>query len=146
MKSRRAILLLIGALVLITAVLAAVHFSTRETVPEGAVLVRQDGKERYVALEKLALTKVTGTIVNGKDEERVIDSDGVALGELAEGTFASVTVTSDDAFAATVNAEEIANAFLIRSDDGSARLVVFGDSNSKRSVRNVVRIEFNGGL
>ena len=142
MKSKRLILIIVCALVLLTAVLAVVHFTTRESVPEGAILVRQDGNDTYITMDKLTLTNVTGTIVNGKGEEREINDQGVNLGELAKGGFQTVTVTSDDEFSAEVGAEEIGNAFLILNEDGSTQLVVFGDNNSKRAVRNVTRIEF----
>ena len=143
MRSKKWILILVGVLVLLTAVFAVVHFSTREAVPQGAVKVCQNGKERCVSLDKLELMRVTGTIVNGKGETRDVDADGLPLSQLAQGAFSGVTVTADDEYAATVSAEEIDNAFLIRNDDGSAQLIVFGDSNSKRAVRNVARIEFN---
>ena len=142
MKSKKLILIIVCALVLVTAVLAIVHFTTRETVPEGAILVRQDGNDSYITMDKLALTTVTGTIVNGKGEGREINDRGVNLGELANGSYQTVTVTSDDEFSAEVGADEIGNAFLILNEDGSTQMVVFGDANSKRAVRNVTRIEF----
>ena len=142
MKSKKLILIIVCALVLVTAVLAVVHFTTRETVPEGAILVRQDGNDSYITMDKLSLTTVTGTIVNGKGEEREINDQGINLGELAKGDYQTVTVTSDDEFSAEVAVEEIGNAFLILNEDGSTQLVVFGDNNSKRAVRNVTRIEF----
>ena len=142
MKKKKWIVLLIGVLVVVTAALAVIHFATRDAVPEGAILVRQDGKDRYVSLDGLTLTRITGTIVNGKGEERSIDAPGIGLRELAEGSFSSVTVTSDDEYFATVEAGEIDNADLILNEDGSVQLIVFGDANFKRAVRNVVRIEF----
>lgn len=142
MKSKKLIVIIVCALVALTAVLAIVHSATRETVPEGAILVRQNGEEAYISMDKLGLTTVTGRIVNGKGETRDINDQGINLGELSKGSFQTVTVTSDDEFSAEVSADEIANAFLILNEDGSAQLVVFGDPNSKRAVRNVTRIEF----
>ena len=36
---------------------------------------------------------------------------------------------------------EADKAYLVCEDDGSMRLVVFGDSNAKRNVRNVVSVD-----
>ena len=142
MKNKKGIIILISILVLAAAALAVIHASTRKKVPEGAISVQQAGKETYVVLKEQTLVKVAGTIVNGKGEEKDIDADGIALSSLADGSFENVTVTADDEFSAVVGADEIENAWLIQSEDGTAQLVVFGDSNSKRAVRNVVRIEF----
>ena len=57
--------------------------------------------------------------------------------------YQKVLVVADDAYSAEVTAEEIAapgQVYLMRQEDG-IRLVVFGDSNSKRNVTNVVRLE-----
>ncbi|MBR1708419.1 MAG: hypothetical protein IJ719_06285 [Clostridia bacterium] len=142
MKEKKWIFLLFGVLILVTAALTVIHLTTREAVPEGAILVRQDSKERYVSLNELSLIRITGTIVNGKGEERRIDAPGIELSDLADAVFSKVTVTSDDEYSATVEAGEIGNANLIMNEDGSVQLIVFGDANSKRAVRNVARIEF----
>lgn len=142
MKSKKMIWIILAVLLVVTAGLAVWHLSSRESVPEGAFLVRQNGKDRYEDPEALFRTQVTGTIVNGKGEERSIDARGIALGELATGAYSTVTVTADDEYSAQVTAAEEENAFLILNDDGSVQLIVFGDTNSKRAVRNVARIEF----
>ena len=142
MKSKKAVYVILTVLLVLVAVLAAAHFATRESVPEGAVLVRQDGRERTIDPEKLFQTQVTGAIVNGKGEERSIDAQGIALEELANGEYTAVKVTSDDEYSAEVSADEVENAFLILNADHSVQLVVFGDANSKRAVRNVVSVEF----
>ena len=52
-------------------------------------------------------------------------------------------MTADDAYNAVVTAEEIAEpdrVYLIQQDEGGLRLIVFGDSNSKRSVSNVASL------
>ena len=55
----------------------------------------------------------------------------------------SVRVVADDEYAAEVSAEELAQdgrVWLLKTD-GGFRLIVFGDQNSKRDVKNVARIE-----
>ncbi len=142
MKKKKTVYIILSVLLIIVAVLSFVHFSTRESVPDGAILVRQDGEDRYIDPNVLFQTQVSGVIVNGKGEERSINSRGAAIEDLANGGFETVTVFADDEYSAQVAADETENAFLILNDDGSVQLVVFGDTNSKRAVRNVVRIEF----
>ena len=143
MKAKRKIWILLCALLVMTAAFALAHHLTRETVAEGAILVREGEEEVSISLEQMEKVHVTGTLVNGKGEERMIDAQGIALGSLAKGSYEKVTVTADDEYSASVEAGEIENAWLIQSDDGSAQLVVFGDTNSKRAVRHVIRIEFH---
>ena len=135
--------ILIAVLVVLTAGLTVIHLTTRETTPEKTILVRQAGRERTAAVSELKAARVSGTIVNGKGETAEIDAEGTALSSLAEGGFRIAKVTADDEYSAEVAAEEEGNAFLIVNEDGSVQLVVFGDSNSKRAVRNVVRVEFD---
>lgn len=141
MKSKKIVIVILTALVVLTAALTTIHFSTRDTVPKGSIMVSQNGDSRYVDLSDYSLTQVTGTTINGKGEERIIDAQGIPLGQLADGSFQTVTVVSDDEYSAQVGAEEMENAYLI-ADNDTARLVVFGDKNSKRDVKNVVKIEF----
>ena len=142
MKNKRVYLIILAVLVVITAVLAVVHVTTRERIPDGAVLIRQKGEERYVTPKAQFQTAVKGTIVNGKGEEKIIDAKGIALKDLAKGEFNRATVIASDEYSAVVNAAEADNAYLILSDDGSVQLVVFGDTNSKRAVRNVAIVSF----
>lgn len=86
------------------------------------------------------MSPVTGTVVNGKGEEKQIDAQGVILSEACGGEFSTATVTASDEYSAVVKSGE--DAYLILSDDGSLRLIVFGDENSKRDVKDVVRIDF----
>ena len=74
--------------------------------------------------------------------------DVLSFADTGSGDFAYVRVVSSDEYAAELFPEELAaggTAFLIRdsSDDGAdtVRLIVFGDPDSKRQVKDVVRIE-----
>lgn len=144
MKKKNALLLIVLALILVTAVVAVLHLTNRDTVPEGAIALIRDGKTSYVEMEKLSLTDVTGQTVNGKGETKDIDAKGVLLSDVTGTDLTVVTVTADDEYAAEVPAEDLDRAYLILTEDGTARLIVFGDSNSKRDVKNVVKIEVAG--
>lgn len=144
MKKIKPIYIVIAALVLLTAVAAAVHFATRANVRPGMLRVEYGGKAVELAVGELELAPVRGAVRNGKGEERTVDGQGVLLGRVLEqagvGAYAAVTVTSDDEYSAAVTAEEAADpgrAYLLLEEDGSLRLVVFGDENSKRNVSNV---------
>ena len=142
MKQKKLILIILAALLLLTAALAILHLSTRDKVPEGALMVTFDGKTSYVEVDKLPLTEVFGTVTNGKGEEKTIEGQGVPLFSILDGEFQTATVSAADEYTATVGAEDGENAFLILSDDGSVRLVVFGDTNAKRDVKQVVKVDF----
>lgn len=122
---------------LVTAILALVHLTTRTPEVEGSILVNGEA----VDIAYLDLEQVTGTIVNGKGEEKQIDAQGINIAKLFDGDYESITITASDEYSAVVNADETDNAYLIL-DDENPGLVVFGDSNSKRCVRDVVRIDF----
>ena len=135
---------------MLTAVLAIVHFTGRTQVPEGALLVSCGGEKAYVDLKSLETVPVQGTVVNGKGEESEVDTQGVSVADvLTEAGFdpadaGSVKVTASDEFSAELSGDEVnedGKAYLVSEDDGSMRLVVFGDSNAKRNVRNVVSVD-----
>lgn len=147
MKKAEPVKIAIIVLVLITAVVAIIHLTTRPTAPEGTLRIENGGQVMELPLERLTFVPVHGTTVNGKGEERTVDAQGVLLSEVLRETgieeFSEVTVTADDAYNAVVTAEEIAapdRVYLIQQDEGGLRLIVFGDSNSKRSVSDVASL------
>ncbi len=123
-------------LVILTAIFAIIHLTTRTPDIEGSVLV--NGAE--VKLSDLDYENVTGSVKNGKGEVKEIDADGIKLADILSDDYDTVKVTASDEYSATVSADEIDNAYLIL-EDGTLRLIVFGDENSKRDVKNVVRID-----
>lgn len=144
MKKAKPIYIIIAALVLLTAIAAAVHFATRADVRSGALRVEYGGKTVELAVGELKLEPVQGMVRNGKGEELPVDGQGIPLSRLLEqagvGEYSTVTVTADDAYSAGVTAAETAESgrvYLLLEEDGSLRLVVFGDKNSKRNVSNV---------
>ena len=138
---------LIAAVVVLTAVLAVVHLTGREAPARGSVLIKAGDRTLSVSEKDLSFVPVEGTTVNGKGEEKSISGEGVALADVLEKAGVqvprSVRVVADDEYAAEISAEELAEdgrVWLLRTDEGY-RLIVFGDKNSKRDVKNVARIE-----
>jgi len=100
-----------------------------------------------VPLEDLPLVPVQGTMVTGKGEQRPINGMGISVADLLKQAYAyastgTVVVRSADEYSVRLTAEEVAaeNKAWLLIEDGSARLIVFGDENSKRNVKNVVRL------
>lgn len=142
MKNRK-IYLIALVLVVLVSVLAVVHLSGREQVAENTVQLTADGKTYEISLSDLNCEPVSGVRVNGKGEEIPVEGQGIALSLLLEqynvDDYRTVTVISDDSYSTEVAVEETENAcFLL--EEGQLRLIVFGDSNSKRSVSNVKQI------
>lgn len=143
MMKNRKIYFIALVLIVLAAVFAVLHLSSREQVAENRVQLEADGKSYEISLSELALEPVSGVRVNGKGEEIPVEGQGIFLPKLLEqypvNAYSTVTVTSDDSYSAQIAAEEAENAcFVIEAEQ--LRLVVFGDSNSKRSVSNVKQI------
>lgn len=150
-KSTKIIMAAIAALIALTAVFAIIHSAARTEVPDGALLVScGGGKKKYVDLASLDTVSVRGSVVNGKGEKSDVNTQGVPLADVIENAgfdpngAVTVKVTADDEFSAELSGDELnedGKAYLVSEDDGSMRLVVFGDSNAGRNVRNVVSVE-----
>ena len=140
-KDKKILLIVILLLVVVTAGAACWYLSTREDTSGKTITLVTTGSEKNVEISGLKLTSLSGTVVNGKGEKKDIKGQGIKLADVIGVTdYSEVTVTADDAYAASVKKEEIDQAWL-KIDGEEARLIVFGDENSKRDVKNVVRIE-----
>ncbi len=149
-KSTKIIMAAIAALIALTAVFAIIHSAARTEVPDGALLVSCGGEKKYVDLTSLDTVSVRGSVVNGKGEKSDVNTQGVPLADVIENAgfdpngAVTVKVTADDEFSAELSGDELnedGKAYLVSEEDGSMRLVVFGDSNAGRNVRNVVSVE-----
>ena len=145
MKKQAKIAVLVGALVLITTAIAAVHLTTRTAVPEGTLRVIHGEETRDLSWKDLDWEEVQGTLRNGKGEERTVESQGVALADVLSAagisSYGEVSVTAEDEYSASFAAEEIpGEVYLIQQEEGGLQLAVFTDSNSKRNVSNVAYI------
>lgn len=138
-------------LALVTAVFAVVHLSTRQAEKAGAIQVSYGGKIVSVPLSKLTLQNVSGIAVNGKGEEKTIEGQGTPLSEVLIqagvdlSTVQQVTISAADEFSAVLTVGEVAEdgkAYLLQEEgEERPRLIVFGDPDSKRRVKDVARIE-----
>lgn len=145
MKKYKAIFLIV-ALAVLTGIAALFHFNTRNEVSEGTVeLIYQE--ENYVLnLEELEYEQVSGVRINGKGEEKPVEGQGISLKEVLDmyeiTDYSKVTITSDDSYSAEVSVDEILelDKVILMYEEQQLRLIVFGDTNSKRSVTNVVQI------
>lgn len=152
MKKRYLMIVLI--LAAITALIAGFYLKGRSQAPEGNLAIVCDGSETLVDPFSAPVSEVKGTTVNGKGQEKEISAQGAALSDVLSlagiepDSYTTARVVSSDEYAAEITAEEAAAgniAFLIpdEGDDGTEtiRLIVFGDDNSKRQVKDVVKIE-----
>ena len=149
-KQSKIILAVLGILLLTLAVLTILHLHTREQVPENALAIHVGDQVRYLEQDKLPLGPVQGTVINGKGEEKPVDAEGIALADVLREAgldpepVKAVTVRASDEFSAEIAGDELnepGKVFLYRSKDGSFTLVVFGDANAKRHVKNVEAID-----
>ena len=128
------VLVSVAALALLTLIFALLLRAREPSVQSGEILV--DGAR--VKVSELALRPVEGVTVSGKGEKTEIRAQGIPLSDVC-GAGATMTVTAKDNYSATVSTDE--KAYLLDNGDGTVQLVVFGDSDLKRNVRNVVRID-----
>ena len=144
MKKRIAV---ISVLLVLTAILSVFYLRSRNNVKPGSILVQSKDKSVTIQLSDMDMKHVNGTITNKKGETKEFDSEGILLTDipslLPADDYTKITVISDDEYKAELDRNELGGsveAWLIQNDE-SVRLVVFGDKDSKRDVKNVVRVE-----
>ena len=141
-KNDKKIIIFVIALLLVLTVAATwLYLSKRSEIPENSLVLVSGGKEQALDIFDMTLTSFSGSVVNGKGDKKDIEGQGIKLADvIGTSDFSEVAVTADDEFSATVKKEEIDQAWL-QIEEGEAGLVVFGDKDSKRRVKHVVRIE-----
>lgn len=146
MKKHKAFIFII-ILVVLTGAAAFLHLSTREQVPEHCVAVSYDENIVYVDLDTLAYEHVSGVRINGKGEEKPVEGQGILLKDMLAqyeiSYYKTISIISDDSYTANVDSTEVledGKVYLMYEEE-ELRLVVFGDTDSKRSVSNVVKID-----
>lgn len=136
-------------LILLTAVLAAWHLAAASETAPGTLVLAFDGSETVLTPDPLAAVTVEGKSVNGRGEVREIHAEGWPLSSLLQAAeiepehIRGVSVLAADGYSAAVSAEEIeeeGKVFLLQGEGTSFRLIVFGDENSRRNVKDVVRL------
>lgn len=134
---------LILVLVFSTIIFASLYSLTNDKVEDGIIIININDVERTVRVCDLPLHPVEGLRKNGKGDEVKISASGIVLSALTDQPYSSINVTSLDGFSAQIAATEAGGAYLLLADDGTLRLTVFSDHDSKRSVKNVLRVDFN---
>jgi hypothetical protein len=150
MKQKRIILVIIIILAAAAAVLAILHLTQNKPVEQGQVEIIRQNQKWLLGAADIAKVSVKGELVNGKGETISVDTKGIALADMLTSIGidpAKVTVlkiTSQDEYSAEISGDELledGKVYLTSDGDGTFTLVVFGDSNSKRKVKDVARIE-----
>ena len=150
MRRERIVLLIILILAAAVALLAVLRLTGEGNVEQGQVEIIRKDQKRVVGESDIARAPVKGELINGKGERVRIDAKGSLLADVLTSAgidpaeVSVLNITSQDAYSAEVSGKELREAgkvYLISDGDGAFTLVVFGDSNSKRKVKNVARIE-----
>ena len=152
------ILVLIAA---VTVVGLLVRNSILEKEKADAIILKANGKEIIIPISSLNQEDFTGETVNGKGEHFTYSYRGIELKTLLEknkislDSITSVTAIAADQFSAAYTGDEVREAkrvYLAVQVDGvavegiekgkpGAQMIVFGDPNSKRLVRNLQTLE-----
>ena len=155
MKKKHTYLIVIAALLIaVTASVASVVITMIKMPPKGSISIVWDGKEHFFDPAKASTIEVSGVTVNAKGETKNVEARGyllkdvISLVGIQTSDYTSANVTASDSMSASLTYDEIAapdKVFLTedKSDNGDTtlRLTVFGDKDSKRQVKNVVRID-----
>ena len=145
MKSNK-IKIVLGIVIILTTIFTIMHLSMCEDIPKHTLQIVSGQKTDTIDIDKLEYQQVTGIRVNGKGEELAVNAMGILLKDILNqngiSEFSKVIVISDDSYKAEVTAEEVLEEtkVYILYEEEELRLIVFGDTNSKRSVSNVVQI------
>jgi len=134
----------IAALFMLTIFAAAWHLTTRTQTVAGAIIVAFGESQVVLHADALTLSAVKGEIVNAKGDVTAIDARGISLPQLlatagAEHAAAVTTVASDE-YSARLTANEFDRAHIILLEDDSLQMIVFGDPDSRRNVRNLAEV------
>ena len=150
MKQKRILLLIIFILAAAVALLAILHLTGDRNAEKGQVEIIQKGQKWFVSESEIARIPVKGELINGKGERVQIDAEGSLLADVLTSVgidpaeVAVLKISSENAYSAEISGEELleeGKVYLTSNGDKTFTLVVFGDSNSKRKVKNVVKIE-----
>ena len=162
MKKKWVILIIVCALVVLTlGVGLYVRGQQKEKEIKDAVTIRADGRDIVAAVEDLNKTVFEGETVDGKGEHSTHSYRGVLLRDLLRekgidtAKITGASASSADQYTAEFTSEEVLaddRLYLAVEIDGSVipgieegtrgvQVIVFGDENMRRCVRNLAVIE-----
>lgn len=131
----------IAALLALTVLAAGWHLSTRTHSADGALTITQGACQLVMHADAFDFTDVQGKIVNGKGESTDIHAKGISVSALpGADTANAATAIASDEYSARISREEFDRTFITLQPDGSFQLVVFGDPDSRRCVRNLTEV------
>ena len=153
MKTSKTMKIMVIVLLLVTITATTVYLLNRAKTPEDAIVLEYGSTTYIVDLQGIRMTEIHGERMNGKGEIKPVDGMGFHLQDLVAWTLGkdftcdTVTITASDGVSAEITADELNEegkvVLLLNEEDGRLQLIVFGDSDSKRSVKQVERIEVN---
>ena len=140
-KNSIIICILFTLIVMVSTGITFFYLQGRQSTTPNSLVIEREGKNTVVDFSTLSLESFSGTVVNGKGQSKEVSGQGIRIDKLiGDSGFTEARVVADDEYNAVVKPADTANAW-IQIESGKARLIVFGDSDSKRAVKNVVRIE-----
>ena len=105
-----------------------------------AIQVTDHESDYTLSPDALNLSRVQGQFRNADGQVKQINAQGAPLTSLLSGYYEKVTVTGKDGSEAVLDADTVREAYLIRYEDGSLRLVVFDENVSGCDIRDVASI------
>ncbi|MBR5338040.1 MAG: hypothetical protein IK152_08645 [Lachnospiraceae bacterium] len=155
MKKNNTYLFIIGALIIaIGASVASAFITMAKMPPKGSIPIYYDGKQSYFDPAKASTIDVAGVTMTTKGETKDVSAKGYLLKDvfslsgIKASDYKSIGATASDSAFATLYPDEVddpGKVYLIEdtSDKGDKilSLVVFGDKDSKRQLKDIIRID-----
>ncbi len=157
MKKRYLIITAVFLLVIVTAIVAFVHLKGQRNIQ--GIELQYQGENISISHERLNRYVFEGELVDGKGERAFHTYRGVLLAELLREenvqlqSIVELSAVSADQYTAIITQEELlatGRVYLAVESDGAnilgidgepgVQLIVFGDENSRRCVRNMKTI------
>lgn len=146
MKNKKLFIGLALILIVVVGISAYINQKNRPSKEVGQLSLIIEGSEKMLPILEDDLQEVTGEILNGKGEIKEISGQMIEIKTLlaknAITNYTEVAFEADDAYRISISEDELQEdeKFYLQVEEEQFNLVVFGDSNAKRNVRNLVQI------
>ena len=165
MSRKKALWIMLSVLLALTAVVIIVGFQVRnqqlEQTEAGSILIELQGRETVIPFSRLDRESFSRETTNGKGETSMHSYRGIEVitllreCEVNTDQILGMTATAADQYSAEYTADELREpgkiCLVISVDEEEVEgieagqpgvmVMAFGDSNSKRTVRNPVRLK-----